>query len=58
MKLFASKIDGKSIIMKRRLKGENIVELSQNGLPSTWYLFTKEISICVSIFSIRFLPSS
>ena len=36
--------------MKRKLKGENIVELTQNGLPTTWFVFTKEISISVSIF--------
>ena len=53
---FAFKIDGKSIVMKRRSKGENIVELTQNGLPSTWFVFTKEISISVSILQFSCLP--
>ena len=43
--------------MKRRSKGENIVELTQNGLPSTWFVFTKEISISVSILQFDVLLS-
>ena len=42
--------------MNRRSKGENIVELTQNGLPSTWFVFTKEISISVSIVRTWYPP--
>ena len=49
MTLVTFQIDGKTIVMTRRSLGENIVELTQNGDPCTWFVFTKEISVPVSM---------
>ena len=37
--------------MKKRVKGNHIVELTQNGIPSTWFVVTKEIEmqVCFSL---------
>ena len=52
--LFFLKIDEKCIVMKKRKKGKHLVELTQNGLPTTWFVFTKEIKMAVSILTKHF----
>ncbi|XP_065060085.1 uncharacterized protein LOC135687459 [Rhopilema esculentum] len=40
-----NQVNGKCLVMKKRYKGNSLVELTQNGIPSLWFVVTKETEI-------------